>query len=205
VLDRDPTVVLCYPRARVIDEHGNVRHDYNVKLNTDAPRAHDRYRDLIWVLNRCYEVFGLMRASTLKKTSWMGNYAVADRVLLAELGLRGRFHEIREYLFFPRSHAGKFTQTCKERTAQAVWFDPRNEGRIIMPRWRVGIGYLLPLGRTPMSWNERFNCGIQIAGWFIGNRERLIGDLTSAGKQVLRRSSLIDRLVVAAKRTQSAQ
>jgi glycosyltransferase involved in cell wall biosynthesis len=203
VLDQDPSVVLCYPRARVIDENGMVLADYDVKLNTDSPRPQDRYYDLIGVLNRCYEVFGLIRSNDLRMTSRIGNYAVSDRVLLAELGLRGRFYEIPERLFSPRSHPGKFTRTCPDRDSQTVWFDPKKEGRIILPRWRVGLGYLAALGSAPLSWSDRLNCGIVLAGWFLGNRGRLVGDLTGAGKQVLRRSSLIDRLVVAAKRTRS--
>ena len=43
ILDQNPSVVLCYPRAMIIDENGKHlgEHDYVIKL--DSPHAHLRF------------------------------------------------------------------------------------------------------------------------------------------------------------------
>ena len=52
-----------------------------------------------------YDLYGLMRTESLKQTRGFLPFYGADRVLLAELSLVGRYAEVPEPLFFARRHA----------------------------------------------------------------------------------------------------
>lgn len=189
VLDSEPSVVLCYPQARVIGEDGAVVEDYSVKLNTDSPKPQERFYDLISINHWCYQVFGVIRSNILRKTSLIGNYAASDRTLLAELSLFGRFFEIPERLFFPRRHPKQFTLAHTDRYSQTAWFDPTIRGRILFPKWRIGFGYLTPLWRAPLSRPERVGCYFHMAKWFLHNRKRLVGEVIDAARGIAFRST----------------
>lgn len=185
VLDRDPSVVLCHTRSRVIDEQGRGLEDYNARLNTGSPRPRDRFHDLILVRNRCYEANGVIRANALGATRLMGNYPVADRILLAELAFQGRFHEVLEYLFFPRSHPAQSVQALPTQHLRAVWFDPDQVGRIVLPEWRTFLEYCRAIHRASLVWSERAWCYLYLAQWVRHYRKRMGDDLVFAVRQLL--------------------
>lgn len=184
-LDRDLSVVLCYPRAKVINAHGIVLEKYDVKLNTDSPEPQERFREPILVWHRCYEIFGVIRVSTLKMASLMGNYAASDRVLLGELALRGRFYEIPECLFFARMHPQQSVKALPTNHLRTVWFDPGKEGRVVFPEWRIFFGCLSAVRNAPLSRYERTCCYRHMGRWIRNNWRRLVRDLITATKQIL--------------------
>jgi glycosyltransferase involved in cell wall biosynthesis len=193
VLDQDASVVLCYPRARHIDEHGKFMQDYDAKRNplpdmsTDSPKPQERFHDLILVNHWCFQIFGVMRASTLRITPLIGNYAASDRILLARIGLLGRFYEIPEYLFFRRRHSGQLTAVPTHYLhLHTGWYDPAKEGRVVLPQWRMFFEYLISIGQVPLSWPERMACYLHMGRWLRKNRSRMNRDLIRATKQILR-------------------
>jgi len=67
------------------------------------------------------------------KTAMEADYHSADRVLLAELVLHGKFYEIPERLYYHRLHAHISTRdgmTMRELTA---WFNPAQAGKRKVP------------------------------------------------------------------------
>jgi glycosyltransferase involved in cell wall biosynthesis len=199
VLDRDPGVVLCQAQARVIDEQGRVVAEDVPVMRTDAPRAPDRFIDVIRVSHSCHQQYGLVRAQMLARSPRMGNYPASDRVLLASLALFGRFHEIREGLFFVRRHAQQSLQAHPDRYALTVWYDPAKRGTLIFPKWRILAGYWSAVGGAPVSWFDRVRCYAYLVGWARHNARTLGRDLTTAGKQLLLRSPVIRTWVTALK------
>jgi glycosyltransferase involved in cell wall biosynthesis len=200
VLDRDRDVVLCQARAKVIDERGRVIEEYTPPraMRTDSPMTPDRFLDLMSVSHRCYEVFGVIRASALRRTSLHGSYPISDRVLLMRLALFGRFHELPECLFFPRWHAAQSSQEAN-RYARTVWCDPTTAGKMIFPKWRIFAGFWATLAGAPLSWADRVRCYRHLVRWTAHNSPALIRDLTEAGKILLLRSNAVRDLVTAVK------
>jgi len=108
VLDREPSVVLCYPRISYIDEDGRPLTSGECNLSVREAKPSDRLRklfshelksnDVFW------SVFGLMRASALRTTSLIGRFNASDQVLLMNLALLGQFYQIQEKLFYRRKH-----------------------------------------------------------------------------------------------------
>jgi glycosyltransferase involved in cell wall biosynthesis len=161
VLDQDPSVVLCYPRTKVIDEHGKVIQKCIVRLNTDSTKRHERFYDMIGVEHWCFQVFGMIRSRALRMTPLIANYTGSDRNLLAELSLMGRVVEIPEYLFFRRDHPQTSTRIYPDNRERMVWFD-RDAVRFRFPSWLTFGGYFSSIMRVPMSPHERVLCYLQL-------------------------------------------
>lgn len=190
VLDQESDIVLCYSKARVIDEQGNALHDYHFTLNGRSPKSHKRMFYQIRG-HQCYEVFGLFRSSALEKTGLIGNYAGGDAVLLLQLCLQGRFHEIPEYLFFPRKHMQQSGNLKKDFRVFTVWFDPKKEGRIIFPYWRILQEYFLAVHSAGLGSYERMLCYFCVGIWMMRRKKLLSIDLLKVAVQIFRKYCII--------------
>lgn len=170
VLDRDPSTVLCHACAGIIDGRGHfVATDDLRTPRAAANRPSIRFADLILVPHRCYQVFGVIRTALLERTPRIASYVASDRVLLAEIGLRGRFHEIDEALFFPRDHPERSINALPALFLRAEWFDPTKVGRRVFPHWRMWFEYLRSVFRVPLPPAERAACCVHLIRWLASN------------------------------------
>lgn len=202
ILDRDRSVVLCHSQVQIINEQGQFLHNYNLQLDTNLPEPQKRFHDLLsWHL--CYQIFGLVRSSTLKKTSLLGNYGHADGVLLASIGLQGKFYQIPEPLFFARKHPQQSmslffpdyltladndfalsANKIPDYHAYTVWFDPAKKGKIIFPHWRIFGEYCLCVWRASLSIPEKIRCYLSMFQQLKGREFLLIKDLFIVFRQI---------------------
>ncbi|MDZ8107397.1 MAG: glycosyltransferase family 2 protein [Nostoc sp. DedQUE12a] len=195
VLDRDPSIILCHTQVYFIDEQGKFLQNYDIKLKTDSLKPHHRFHELL-TKHLCYQCYGVIRASALKKIPPMGGYAYGDGILLSRLGLLGRFYEIPEYLFFARSHPqqsmsmffpnylllsnnnqASSLSVLPDFYAYTVWFDSANEGKILLPHWRILWEYFLSIWYSPISLYERLCCHISLQQKLKGTEYLLLKDL----------------------------
>jgi glycosyltransferase involved in cell wall biosynthesis len=186
VLDADPSTVVCYTTTRDIDEHGMELPREDPPLRWGSADLRARFRDVIRMDHICEPDFGLTRLHVLRQTRLHGDYADSDRVLLAELALRGPFHQIPECLFFRRAHAQQSTAIAPDRQSRTVWFNPAHAGKLLFPHFRELREYLAAIHRAPISALDRAWCDAALLRWVIDNRRRLIGDLEFAARQLLR-------------------
>jgi glycosyltransferase involved in cell wall biosynthesis len=177
VLAQDASVVLCYTRTKAIDQDGNELDNYAPKPNASSPRPQDRFYEFVCVPHPCVAVFGVIRASALKRTQLIGSYASADRALLGELSLLGRFYEIPEYLFFYRNHPQQSWRAYATRQAVQAWYDPGRARKITLPHWRLLHEHLRSIGRAPLNWRERAWCYLHMGYWVRRRWRRLARNL----------------------------
>jgi glycosyltransferase involved in cell wall biosynthesis len=185
-LDRDSGVVLVHPRVQDIDERGAIVRTKRYKLKTDSPDAVERFRDLIRNDYSCEAIFGLMRLDALRATRLLSDYADCDRVLLAEIGLSGRFFEIPEFLFSHREHEDRSVRQYRDRQERCAWFDPRKAGKPGFPYTREFWGFLGAVRRAPIGPGKRLACLGLMARWAVTNRRGLFEDLLFAARYALR-------------------
>ena len=164
ILDIDPEIVLCHSDTAIIDDRGNVVRTIRSRLRTDSRHVHVRFRDLLEDY-MCYEMFGVIRSNALRTTRLVGNYGHADGILLAELGLIGRFYHIPECHYFNRVHAGKSVKNYKSYREYTVWLNPSKAGKILLPRWRMGYEYVRAVSRARLSAVDRLRCHLQMGHW----------------------------------------
>lgn len=177
VLDREASVVLCYPRAQAIDEQGKVIRDYPSKPNAASARPQERFYEFVCVPHPCVAVFGLIRASALRRTQLIGNFASADRPLLGELSLMGRFFELPEFLFFYRNHPQQSWRAYPTRQAVQAWYDPARAKKVTLPHWRLLREHLGSIRRAPLDRNERASCYLCMVWWMRKRWRRLAKNL----------------------------
>jgi len=185
VLDDDPSVVLCHAKTCFIDGDGRVTGNYDHHKPSDSPEPNVRFGALIHNV-KCFEIFGVIRASALRRTPLQGSFGHADGILLARLGLLGRFHEIPEFLFFNRDHAEKSIYKYQTYRDYAVFYDPRNAGKILLPRWRMGYEYAKAVAGVPLGMRDRFLCSLRLLGWAARFWKSLLANIFFAGMQLVR-------------------
>ncbi len=149
VLENRNDVILCHTQVNVIDEAGEViRHDPIDAYPLDSDMASERFNALIRTDLDNYEVFGVIRNEVLEKTPLIPGYIASDRVLRAELGLRGKFHILPEPLFFCRDHPMRSIRAMPAHHKRGQWFDPKLKSRFIFPHWRIFAEYFKCIGRV---------------------------------------------------------
>lgn len=186
-LEADPDAVLAYPSPLDIDEDGRVigPRDAGRDFTKETPFA--RFRDQMVKAHAALPLFGVIRAHVLERTPLHGNYHGADRVLLAELALYGKFLEVPEQLYLHREHPRRGTYAHATNQEHVAWYKPDRAGLISFPWWQRLGGYLSAATRAPIGASQTARCYVQMLGWCKGMRSELVGDLSYAARHVRRR------------------
>lgn len=207
VLDADKSVVLAYPRTKVIDTKGDVVDDYGYEIDFDHAKPSVRLWRMMTVnhkMHGAHEMYGLMRTAELKKTPGMRTHVRGDSVLLARLALLGRFRRIEQPLFFNRDHSDRsskyLTRTAVRKGSRlsryigcgplpsAEWWDPTLKGKIVFPEWRVLREYTRAVQETALHTSDKLSCYATIARFGLLHSPKLVRDLVIATEQVINRT-----------------
>ena len=192
-LAENPEVVLCHSRTRLIDGQGNHLEDDDYRMRLDSDHSHERFRDLAVIRHDCFLVFGVIRRDILGQTPLIGNYVGSDRVLLCELGMHGKFHEVPEFLFSRRRHDAGSCQ-LPERQERVAWFDPAKIGTITYPNWRIFQECVSAVQRVPQPGTAKFKCHLQVPEHFWARRKFLTADFVEGAKLSMKKTESGHRL-----------
>ena len=159
-------VVLCYPKAILIDANGDEIGCYDDALNVSQPRPHQRLLHVLRNLRMCNAAFGVVRPEALRQTRLIGSFVASDMVLLAELSLQGQFRIVQERLFYRRRHEAASCFANRSLEARAAWFDPVNRGRHVQPLCKHLVEHLRAVGRADLPWKDKLRCfSVVLAHW----------------------------------------
>lgn len=131
-MDANPDVVLAYPFTRRLDPKGHL---------LDKPARLFETRGLTSLDERWLHVsrehvasgdmvYGLMRADAVRQAGIFRDVMCPDRLLMAELALRGEFHQVPEELWFRRQFDE--ASVARQRTSLFAGQGPRGQW---MPPW----------------------------------------------------------------------
>ena len=124
----------------------------------DSPER--RFRQVLWEMGWSLPLCGVIRKETLLRTSLYQAYYGADKVLLAEVALQGRFVQVREELFAKRVHrGGTHYKTTRER-AEHESKGPSG----IPPQMRMLRDYAKMTCAAALRTHQRLHCMMTIAG-----------------------------------------
>jgi glycosyltransferase involved in cell wall biosynthesis len=190
-----PSVVLCVPRIKLIDEQSNViSHDgfaskrfltHNTEVVCEL-----RFPEVLSVLAKgavTRVIWGLMRTSALKKTRLFIPYHSGDVVLAAELSLLGTFWQTSDYLLSMRLHPKRPARSLKDENAW--WGTP---GTARAPVWlKLLGGFISAINRSKLSQLEKLYRIIQIQVFIRGRLQRhLFSPLAWKSRAWLTRTAL---------------
>lgn len=193
ILDNQPDTLLCFSNVSIIDEHNEPIERFPIRMRIESEKVGVRFYDLLMVWHDCLPIFGLIRTEILKKTPLIGPYSSGDHVLLARLGLLGKFHIIPEDLFISRRHphqSNKKYNVWVDHHAYSRWFRDTNKGGFFLPQWELLRDYLLMVRQADMNLQDGFFCFLAIARWSIRYRRLLLKDW-AINIQSLRKSEMV--------------
>ena len=173
VLDRHPDVVWCHTRSRHIDADGNlllgdqtpdISYVNQSLLGDGQPasasrastRPSDRFQAVLLGRDGCLDSYGVIRSQILRKTALYPPYYGSEKVLMAELALWGRYHEVPESLCFARVHE-QTAGNMRSKNQQRRYINP------FSPKWqsdRLGLlrSYLSAVRRAELPFGEALRC-----------------------------------------------
>ncbi len=131
-LESNPDAVLCVGGIVEIDAAGEVLRRYATGLDDmAAPDAARRFGCVIHSHHQCEDFFGLYRRQALLGSGLIGTFSGSDRVLLAEIALRGPWVRLPDHLFLHREHGERATRALLlvDRAAAVRWLAPQARPR----------------------------------------------------------------------------
>lgn len=151
VLDADPGVVLAYCKTVMVGEDGSFWRNHDDRLHLPQPEAWRRLHDFARYRWLCNPQFGVIRTDVLRQTGLLQPKVSADVTMLAELALRGRFHEVPERLFRRRIAASSVGLGEMGARDVARWFNPSARRAAVTPDLRVFLDINRAVLRAPLS------------------------------------------------------
>jgi glycosyltransferase involved in cell wall biosynthesis len=168
-LDEHPDVVLAHCWTARIDGSGAVIRAYEYPLSTSSPRAPERFRSLLFDSGGDDD-YGVIRTEVLRRTAMQESYHHADRTIVAELALYGRFHQVPDWLYFRRDHPGRAERSHPTVRSRCANMDPRRADRLRHPVVRLYgeyvWAYIRAIRRAPLSAADKRECYQHLARWF---------------------------------------
>ncbi len=166
-LDEYPDVVLVHSWTARIDSSGKVTKAFEYPMSTSSPHPPERFRSILFDSGGDDD-YGVMRINVLRQTAMKESYHHADRTIIAEMGLYGRFHQVPEWLYFRREHPGQNGRASIRK--RCVNMDPRRASRLRNPTARLYgeyvWAYISAIQRASLPASERRECYRYLAKWF---------------------------------------
>jgi glycosyltransferase involved in cell wall biosynthesis len=184
ILEDRPDVVWCHSRTQHINDRGELLLGRQtpeisyVMAHCDGRRAlpcrtsarpSERFCAVLLGRGGCLDSYGLIRSEVLRKTALYLPFYGSEKVLMAELALRGRYAEIPEPLCFARVHE-KAAGNLRTQSEQRRYMNP------FARKWqsdRLGLlrGYLAAVRRAELPAIERVRCYATVGQYLLQIRK----------------------------------
>lgn len=179
VLERQPDVVLVYPRTRLIHGGAIPPEDYVDAVSLPQESACARFKHFLDQIRLNNVMNGVVRAAVLERTPLMKIFFSSDICLMAEVALYGKFVEVPEFLFFRRLDAA--TATAKKSDQEILrHYDPKLRRRMLFQTWKLNRAYLSSVWRAPLPLAEKLCLYRHLARRIAWDREKLARELWTA-------------------------
>lgn len=182
VMERDPTIALCYPQAVIVDASGGNPTPYDDVLHLVQEDAADRFLTLLQTIRLAHQHLGLIRMSHLRQTRLLGAHVGSDINLLAELTLYGKFVELPQRLFFRRMHedSGSWKRGDKEHQAKRYHGAGRHRARLT--KWPSHLCFFAAVARSRLPLNSKLRIYRVLLRRMRWDRGVLMGELVDLAR-----------------------
>lgn len=168
-LEARPDAVMCHSVVDFIDPAGRRLGTYTSSMSGgDSAEVAERFAAVVLQSHACVDFFGMFRHAALVGSELHGTYHGADRVLLAQLALRGRLLQLPMPLVEMREHPNRYTRKHGSVRARQRWHDSRGPA-IRVPSWYVYRAYWRLVGQELADPADRRACKAVLARWWLAN------------------------------------
>lgn len=147
VMERDPSVARCYPRAYLTDATSSTLTSYDDTRHLLQAEPADRFQTLLDTIRLAHQHLGVTRVSGLRHTHLLGTNIASDVNLLAELSLYRHSISYRS--------GSSFAASTRPRGAGTVAMLPTTHSMSTPPgtvrlawRWGTGISNVFSAAST---------------------------------------------------------
>jgi hypothetical protein len=141
----------------MVDDYGNlwaIRDEDNEKLTSSD--VVERFAAAVLRTHLCGEMYGLIRKTALERTSIMPNYVGADKIVLAQLSLLGRYYLLHELLLHRRCHIHQGS-TRNSEIFSPIWLSGNAKRSI--PYWlKMAAAYIGAVAAAELTPGQRARC-----------------------------------------------
>lgn len=187
LLDDNPRAVLAYPRALEVDETGHQIGEVPSRPALASPDPATRLQEIGDLNSDVHPIFGVIRRHALESCRPHGKFAGADRVLLAELLLRGPFVEVPEPLFLFRKHSGQYSSAGMSSQFKTAFWTGEGTDRPQWANWQRLAGLRHAVIEAPLTATQRSSCRRVLARWVTAHWKRLVLDAYLVANHQLQR------------------
>jgi glycosyltransferase involved in cell wall biosynthesis len=177
IMERDPSIALCYPQAYIVDAAGANREEYNDVLHLMQDDPADRYLALLDRIKLAHQHLGVIRMSCLRRTHMLGTHVGSDVNLLAELTLYGKFFELPERLFSRRFHQDSGSWKRGDLAHDARRYHASNSPRATLKAWRTHARYMAGVRTSPLTVSAKMRLYDMHVRWMFWERRQLFREL----------------------------
>lgn len=191
VLDREPEVVLVYPKTRFVDATGKILdiEDPGWNLTSDLPE--ERLRYVVTSAHWVNSILGVIRSRALAKTRLLPSYPGGDYCVLGELSLMGKFFEIAEPLYQRRIHPGSSSQHQRDARVIAEYWKGAG-GSVPMPQWSRSFDHFRTLMGSELGPGAKLSVSLSLLHAMYWRRGRLWREIRIAAASRLGRDTVMN-------------
>jgi len=177
VLERDPEIVLCYPRTQIVDADGRPVREYedNLELDDASPRA--RFRQFYLRVGLCNAQLGLMRREAMLRTGLMATHRDSDVDFLGEMALLGKFRLLPSVRFYRRFHPAASSWALHDWKHQANYYSPGAKQAPRFDLWRRFAYQFRMVWRSPIRVTDKVALTRDVGRWMRHKRDALWREL----------------------------
>jgi glycosyltransferase involved in cell wall biosynthesis len=173
-LDANPEAVACYGAVTLIDGDGRELGPFEQHLDLRSPDVGERFRRASTHMGLLNVLQGVFRTRVIARVSPQGTYRGSDEVLVAEVSLYGRIHEIAAPMLFRRLHE-QAASAAKSVEQKVTHLDPRKHYSTYY--WRHSIEHLRAIGRAPLAARTKALLMARVVRTMIQIRDHLSQEL----------------------------
>jgi hypothetical protein len=171
-LDAAPGAVLCTTGITEIGPDDAVLRVYANRFDgIDSPHPARRFAAVIHATHQCEDFFGLFRRAALVGSGLHGTYSGSDRVLLAEMALRGPWVAVEAPVFLHREHPHRYTRALllRDRQQAALWQDTSGRAARAGTQFHLTVWrhYWRAVARSMPDAARRRACQAELLRWWF--------------------------------------
>lgn len=153
-LEKDTSVVLAYPIITWIDAEGRILNGEPSRFDTRGMGVSSRLNCVIWGLNKCDFIYGLIRREALNHSKLFRPTLSPDNIIIAELSLVGAIAFVPEPLYEQRCFRDhkNYADAVNHLTGYHVG---DRKLLLVFPSWRFLGAHLLAVMRAPVKLSRK--------------------------------------------------
>lgn len=150
VMERDPSIALCYPQAYLVDAAAGTLIPYDDPVHLIQENPAERFRMLLGSIGLAHQHLGVIRMSCLRQTHLLRTHVGSDVTLLAELALYGKVYQLPERLFYRRFHPTSGSWRRGDKSHEAKYYHAARSRKTSLRAWRTHFGFFPAVHAAPL-------------------------------------------------------